>query len=158
MHFENVTPQLAARLVLQENHKKNYWLRFKVVYFYFFHFRRTLVLFVGSLIPAFWTSFGLVSHVGNVVFVVSGNSKCWLVEQLCVWKSCILIASVACGICYVWKSYIVIGWVPFFSSQWQHFCCPCILIGWVVCSGLEKKETSIFQMASNSFVILEINL
>ena len=23
---------------------------------YFFHFRRTLVLFVGSLIPVFWTS------------------------------------------------------------------------------------------------------
>ena len=32
------------------------------------------------------------------------------------------------------------------------------LIGWVVCSGLEKKEASIFQMALNSFVILEINL
>ena len=38
------------------------------------------------------------------------------------------------------------------------FCCACILIGWVVCSGLEKKEASMFEMVSNSFVMSEINL
>ena len=51
---------------------------------------------------------------------------------VCVWKPCILIASVVCGTCYVWKCCILIGWAPFFSRRWQHFCCACILIGWVV--------------------------
>ena len=60
--------------------------------------------------------------------------------------------------CYVWKNAFSLDEYPFSPVGGRIFVCLCILIGRVVCSGLEKKEASMFEMALNSFVILEINL
>ena len=43
----------------------------------------------------------------------------------------------------------------FLSSRWQDFLL-CLHSDWL--SGFEKKDTSRFEMVSNSFVISEINL
>ena len=64
---------------------------------------------------------------------VSRNPAFWLLLLHVVLLSCILI-----------------GWVPFFSSRWQDFLLF-LHSNWL--SGLEKKEASIVEMASNSFVI-----
>ena len=45
--------------------------------------------------------------------------------------------------------------MPFLSSRWQDFLL-CLHSDWL--SGLEKKDASMFEIVSNSFVISEINL
>ena len=64
---------------------------------------------------------------------------------MCVWKACILIASVACGIVVM-------------HSHWMSalFVQLCLHSDWL--SVLVKKEASMFEMVSNSIVISEINL
>ena len=105
----------------------------------------------------------------HVVFVVSGAAGCWLVERLCVsgslafWLLVLHVVFVVSRNPAFWLlllhvvllSCILIGWVPFFSSRWQDFLLS-LHSNWL--SGLEKKEVSIVEMASNSFVISEINL
>ena len=104
-----------------------------------------------------------------MVFVVSGVAGCWLVEWLCVsgslafWLLLLHVVFVVSRNPAFWLlllhvvllSCILIGWVPFFSSRWQDFLLS-LHSNWL--SGLEKKEVSIVEMASNSFVISEINL
>ena len=87
---------------------------------------------------------------------------------MCVWKPCILIASIAYGICCVKKSCILIASVScgivIMHSHWMSALLLQQVAGFFVSlhsnwlSGLEKKEASIVEMASNSFVISEINL
>ena len=63
--------------------------------------------------------------------------------------------------CCMWYCYhaFSLDECPFCPVGGRIFCCcACILIGRVVCSGLEKKDASMFEMVSNSFVISEINL
>ena len=62
--------------------------------------------------------------------------------------------------CCMWYCYhaFSLDECPFSPVGGRIFCCAYILIGWVVYSGLEKKDASMFEMVSNSFVISEINL
>ena len=106
-------------------------------------------------------------------FVVSGAAGCWLVDWVCVsqklafWLLLLHVVFVVSRNPAFWLLLLHVIFVdhefslnecPSSPEGGSIFCCLCILIGWVVCSGLEKKEASMFQISSNSFVILEINL
>ena len=99
---------------------------------------------------------------GMLVSIVSCFGNTWFLLCLEIpdadWLSGCVCLEVLHSDCFCCMWYLLC--LEMLHSHWmsalllqkrQHFCCPCILIGWVVCSTLEKKEASIFQMASNSF-------
>ena len=99
--------------------------------------------------------FSIVLCFGNTWFLLCLE---WLDAD---WLSCCVclegLHSDFCCMLYCYHTFSL-DECPFCPVGGRIICCACILIGWVVCSGLEKKDASMFEVVSNSFVISEINL
>ena len=95
--------------------------------------------------------FSIVPRFGNTWFLLC-------LEQLDAdWlSSCVCLEGLHSDCFYcMWYCYhaFSLDECPFCPVGSRIFCCD-----FLFCSGLEKKDASMFEMVSNSFVISEINL